>query len=135
MKTTKRERIQRFYNNAARLGLLPGEADSLRRIEMTLHRWAEWECGMEGGHIERDEMTGKPWMVRQGVRDSIRWQIADREAGALRRLARIMASHPELLAYHQTDPRGCALYLLRVEDVKPGENVSAVYSRGWAVTE
>lgn len=39
--------------------------------------------------------------------------VADREAGALRRLANIMRAHPSLWFYHQGDPRGCALYVGR----------------------
>lgn len=141
MKTTKRERIQRFYRNAESLGLSTDEADSLRRIEMTLHRWAELECGTDAGHIERDEMTGKPIFVSARARyvdpkdPRGRWFIPDRESGALRRLARILDRHPELIAYHQGDPRGCALYVLRKSDVAEGVALDSVYTRGWAVTE
>ena len=78
--------------------------------------------------------TNKPYLVTHPhTGKSHRRAVADREAGALRRLAKLMAGHPEWLAYHQGDPRGCALYLVRREDVKPGELLDAVYSRGFAV--
>jgi hypothetical protein len=60
-------------------------------------------------------------------------RIADREAGAKRRLARILKNYPHLSAYIQTDPRGCALYILRPGDVPTGADVSSCYSRGVAV--
>jgi len=135
---SKRQAIARFYQNASNLGLSMDEADALRRIEMTLHRWAEMECGTDAGHIERDEKTGKPRFFNARSRyatanDPRAWRsIPDREKGALARLARILARHPRLVAYHQGDPRGCALYVLRKADVD-GVDINAHYSKGWAV--
>lgn len=103
-------------------GLNPSfdDANTLRRAQLTLHRWGELECGVGNDWaswtIERDEVTGIPfrctypnngWPMR-------RTRIADKEAGALRRVAEVckrLGAH----FYHQTDPRGCALYV----DVKP----------------
>jgi hypothetical protein len=39
--------------------------------------------------------------------------MRETKAHALKRLNNIMAAHPEWLAYHQGDPRGCALYIIR----------------------
>ncbi len=97
------------------------EANTLRRAEKTLQRWAELECGNSNSYgswgIERDDNgDGPPFMVHHhyahGVgKDSVtRTRIADREAGALRRVAAICKGHG-LHYYHQTDPRGCALYV------------------------
>lgn len=93
------------------------DARTLRRAEMTLHRWAELECGTSFGHIERLEQldgTTRPvfipdWRGRGpgGISPHV---IPDREAGALRRVAGICKSMG-LHYYHQTDPRGCALYV------------------------
>ena len=137
--STKKQSIARFYATAANLGLSMDEADTLRRIEMTLHRWAELECGTDAGHVERDEKTGKPVFVNARARyvdphdPRARHSIPDREAGALRRLGKLMAAHPELVSYHQGDPRGCALYILRKSDIPAGARLDAIYSRGWAV--
>jgi len=137
--SAKNQSIARFYATAAALGLSMDEADALRRIEMTLQRWAELECGTGAGHIERDEKTGKPVFVNARARyvdphdPRARRSVPDREAGALRRLAKLMAAHPELVAYHQGDPRGCALYILRKSDIPAGAQLDAIYSRGWAV--
>ena len=43
-----------------RLGISRNDAETLRRISMTLHHWHEMECGTDNGCIERDETTNKP---------------------------------------------------------------------------
>lgn len=121
-----------------RAGISYDDAEALRRISMTLHRWHELECG--GGNdyaswgIERDYDTGIPYMAHYPHNgDSHRCRIADREGGALRRLGVIMEKYPELHAYVQGDPRGAALYILRPGDVPEGGKVEAYYNRGIAV--
>lgn len=138
MKETKEIKIARLFNNLAALGFNCNESYQLRRIEMTLQRWAENECGNSNDYcsrsIERDETTGKPFMVyhpHSGGK-ARRAAIPDREKGALARLAKIMANHPALWFYHQSDPRGCALYVGKLDDVK-GQCVGQVYNRGLAV--
>ena len=108
------------------------DAQTLRRAAMTLHRWAEGECGDSYGNlIERDEVTGKPfltsdWGTRWGVVGRrVRRPIADREAGALRRVAEVCDKHG-LYYRHQQDPRGCALFV----DSEPIPNND--YTRGVA---
>ena len=96
------------------------QVNTLRRAELTLQRWAELECGDGNDYgswaIERDEETEKPYMVRHHYRhgngkDTVsRTRIPDREAGALKRVAAICKANG-LHFYHQTDPRGCALYV------------------------
>lgn len=118
------------------LGIRRDDAESLRRISMTLHRWHELECGTDGGCIERDEPApvypeGKPYWLNSMT--GRRYPVADRERGARRRLFIVMTRYPTLLAYVQTDPRGASLYILRATDVPAGENVDAYYSRGVAV--
>lgn len=121
-----------------RAGISPDDALALRRISMTLHRWHELECGDSNEYcsfgIERDEDTGRPYMVvcpNSGA--TRRHAIADRERGALKRLAAIMARYPSLRSYVQGDPRGAALYILRPGDVPEGADVDSYYSRGLAV--
>ena len=150
--STQRARFE-LFTRLQSLGFTYDEAASLRRIEMTLRRWAEAECN---GDIQRDEATGKP--VRRfrthpdicysndrayaGIAEEHLWPIADREAGALKRLAAIVAACnarlPEsrhdsrVIPYHQTDPRGCALYLIRQADLAH-HKIDEVYNRGLAV--
>jgi hypothetical protein len=142
-KDNKFTRTARFFARLADLGLSYSEADTLRLAEKTLHRWAELECGDGNEHaswsIERDETTGKPYLVTHPHNGaSRRHRIADREAGALRRIAAVLADHGTLWSYHQTDPRGCALYVGRVADlIEHGTgrqmDIVSCYNRGIAV--
>ena len=117
----------------AALGFSKPEAESLRRVSMTLHRWHVMECGTSTGVIERDENTGAPYWYN--AKDRYRYRVADRETGALKRLAKIMAAHPALQSYVQCDPRGAALYIHRAGDVPEGKNADAYYSRGVVVCQ
>ena len=146
----RRARLDSYLLN---LGFTDSEVASLRRINSTLQRWHELECGTESGVIERDDATGKPYWVSYtrrylGANDArMRSPIADREAGALRRLARIIkdcnvrrfyalpngGSIGMLTTYIQTDPRGAALYILRPGDIPEGVDVQSCYTRGVCV--
>lgn len=65
---------------------------------------------------------------------SYRRPIADRERGALRRLAAIMAPRKRrFVAYHQGDPRGCALYIVPRKEIPAGTSLESVYNRGLAI--
>lgn len=148
MRYTKAMKTADFFNRMAALGFSYDEANKLRLIEKTLQRWAELECGDSNNYaswaIERDEGTEKPFMIRHvygqagrngmiGTKDrTIKTPVADREKGALKRLSNIMESHPGLVSYHQTDPRGCALYVLRKSDLN-GDSIDSVYTRGFGV--
>lgn len=138
--STQKRKFELFTRLHA-LGFTYEEAQALRRIEMTLRRWAERECG-DGSNwaIERDETTGRPFNVYHGEGPRRRYPIADRETGALRRCAAIIAARNTrnsdagpLSFYHQDDPRGCALYILRPGGVPAGEDAGCYYARGVAV--
>ena len=114
------------------------DALRLRRLAMTLHRWHELECGDGNDYaswaIEREEQTGKPYMVTHPhTGKSRRSPIPDRETGALKRLKTIMDRYPGKSAYVQGDPRGASLYILNPGDVPEGQDVDSYYSRGIAV--
>lgn len=147
MNRTQKERFA-LLNRLCGLGFTFEEAQALRRISMTLHRWHELECGTGEGQtswsIEREngDGTGKPYMrVQYPTRDGYvdrKWRIADRESGALRRLARIVAARnareaSPVTPYVQGDCRGAALYVLREQDMLPGHSLDCIYSRGLAV--
>lgn len=110
-------------------GTFRTDAEALRRISMTLHRWHEAECN---GVVEVDENSGQAF-GRSELGRHHRWPIPNREAGARKRLAAILKRYSSLTAYVQTDPRGCALYILKHGDVPEGEDVSSCYSNGLAV--
>lgn len=128
----------------AKAGIAWADAVALRRISMTLHGWHELECGNGNDHgswaIERDDNgDGPPFMVHhhylhgRGKDYTTRTRVADREKGAQRRLGKLLARYPGWQGYIQSDPRGCALYMLPPGSVKDGEDVSSVYNRGIAV--
>jgi hypothetical protein len=137
MRTSAKQRAE-VVGCLCALGFTVYEAEQLRRIAMTLHRWAELECGTDDGHIERDETTGKPRFHSARCRyvhphdPRATWTIPDREAGALKRLGALMAQHPWLAPYHQGDPRGASLYIVRKADIGDAD-IASVYNRGVAV--
>ncbi len=114
-----------------RAGIAYADAVKLRSISLTLRRWHALECGTGDGQITRsierdgDEPDSKPYLrtqypMRNGGYHDSRYPIADKETGARKRLAAIMARYPALSYYVQGDPRGAALYILRPGDVPEG---------------
>ena len=154
---TKNEAARQTHQQNAlmSLGFTQEESDKLRRISMMLRRWHEKECGVTGGCIERDEVTGRAmWRTDTGRL----FPAYDMETGALKRLAAIIdlrnaridnprsknaeqyihATCRAMLAgkvgsYIQTDPRGAALYIIRPDDIPEGQSVDSCYSRGICV--
>lgn len=107
------------------------QAETLRRAELTLQRWSEQECG-DGNDfcswaIERHEITGEPYRCTYYHDGKTRKErIPDRERGALERVRKVCRDLG-LVFYHQTDPRGCALYVATPEMVGDGK-LDCVYS-------
>jgi hypothetical protein len=137
---TKADRIARFYRVFSDLGFSFEETETLRRAEMTLHRWHELECGDCNDYgtsfcLNRDEETEKPFMEYHRRDGSASHRpYPDKEKGALRRIAETIMGKAGIAGfYQQGDPRGCALYILRDGDIPEGESACAYYSRGIAV--
>lgn len=128
MNKKEAERIdEQEYRLVEEYGLTHEEAESLRLISKTLHSWGERECN---GDVERDEATG---LCYAGRYDSMGnqckgYRVPDRETGALKRAQAIMEKHEGLAFYHQTDPRGAALYIYRLGDLRPGQEIDCCYS-------
>ena len=108
-------------------GVSYDDAKALRRISMTLRRWYELECN---GEIQRGEFPDDEPYWFSPITCKKLGRAPDRERGAEKRLAKIMRRYPALRPYLQTDPRGCALYLLRPGDVPEGRDPDSCYSRG-----
>ena len=151
---TKSEALRYTHqeNSLLSLGFTRDEAEALRRISMTLHRWFEHECN---GAIQRDGDNGDglPFWYNTHTGRKV-GRVPDREAGAMKRLTAIVAARNvraaepadgsddcflqrqakrAVTAYIQGDPRGCALYILRPGDVPDGERADCYYSRGISV--
>ena len=111
------------------LGITPTEAERLRKISLTLSNWGEHLCN----DTEEDD-EGKAYRIYNidGPGPVKRYSVPNLGAGAIRRLAAIMANYPHLWAYHQLDPRGAALYVGLVSRLD-GANIESVYTRGVCV--
>lgn len=149
MTTTTKERAE-VLDRIMRQGVTYPDANSLRRIALTLRRWFTLECGdsnnaaswaivrgrKEGGAFIHDD-DGKPFIERHYYHENKpRYSlIPDRETGARKRLAALLAKYPGLHAYIQTDPRGASLYLLTAEQVAHYDNkpLEQIYNNGIAV--
>jgi hypothetical protein len=122
--------VQWLNNRGINIGF--DDANTLRRAEKTLHRWAELECGDGNNYaswsIERDEETDIPYLMtyRHDQPKPSRRRIADKEKGALKRIDAICKFYG-IHYYHQTDPRGCALYI-SAEPIKDND-----YTRGTSI--
>lgn len=136
---TKREQEHRhwLYNALQKEGLTFEQCESLRRIGLTLRRWYELECGTENdfgtsfaierGQKENGEFIadpdGKPYL-RSSYWSGGQYQVShylfpDREKGAIKLLAAIMQPFKRKLAYYlQTDPRGAALYIIPLRNLR-----------------
>lgn len=139
MNRKEADRLNHQEHTMRALGFTTEEARALRRISNTLRRWYELECGTNEGCIERDDTTGKPFIVKEHANDRRRFPIADRETGAVKRLRAIIharnirqprAEDPLMSYYLQTDPRGAALYILRPQDVPEGCRAESCYTNG-----
>jgi hypothetical protein len=120
------------YSNITRAleghGFTRDEVDALLRAGKVLQTWAEHECN---GEIQRDELNGHCYWYNANGDNCGR--TADREAGALKRCEAIAKAHG-LTFYHQSDPRGAQVYMVRPGDVPKGADVGAYYSRGICVS-
>jgi hypothetical protein len=140
MRYTK-EQMRRYVRLCDRLAehhLTSDDVDDLLRCERALRRWSEQECGDSNDYcswvIEWDEDTNTPYRCTypHGSNKVHRVRIPDREKGALKRAAKIAAkANPPLRVYHQSDPRGCQLYLL--PDSISDEAASSTYTNGIGV--
>jgi hypothetical protein len=141
---TRREAMRQsmMFDRLRSLGFTQDEAEQLRRISLTLSHWAERECNedirrgfLRDGKVvdcsneqecREQGKTRRTWLVWTKHDGSEgHYTIPDRESGALRRLRAIMANHPNLTYYHQTDPRGAALYIVvrkRLQEYNRGKD-------------
>lgn len=111
--------------NAAMLGaagLRPDEVLSLQSISRKLHAADERQCnGYADSRGNWDEGSGK--------RDEARVERLERDAKEI-------AEAHGWAAYHQSDPRGWSLYMVRPQDLTidgVSYKIDSVYSRGIAV--
>ena len=98
------------------LGIKHWRWSALRRIERQLQLWGEDECN---GLIQWDDETESYWRYSvNGFGEPAKRfkRLPDRPAIWLTEADRL-ASAVGLKVYHQSDPRGCQLWLYREEDL------------------
>ena len=86
-------------------------------IQKRLHQWAEAECNGEIQWDDHDCTIPRRYYSDRGcftVKGPI---IPNQEAKLLKEAAKLAAQCGGLI-YHQGDPRGCALYFYRLEDLR-----------------
>jgi len=138
MSKSEKTRINLLIDKLINEGFTRDDAKALRRISMTLRSWYTAECGTSNDYaswsIERIGDNQRPYRVtRYRKGECTTTPISDRENGAIKRLNAIMQSVPTLSYFLQTDPRGCALYILRPCDIPEGKKAESYYSNGIAV--
>lgn len=116
--TMTKTQITKLAHIQRQLNLDVHTAYELALVERKLQRWAERECGDSNNynsfHVEVDD-DGKAWSVitphTTGAKTR-RYRIPNQEAVALRKLNAI-CERESLNFYHQSDPRGCMVYVSR----------------------
>lgn len=99
-----------LYEMLASAGIERDDAFALRRIAMTLRRWRKLTRSGNGDGIERDKETGIVMWYDSKLGE--RRPYPDRETGALKRLAAIMARYPTLKYYLQDNEPEAGLHIL-----------------------
>ena len=98
----------------------------LRRASLTLQRWGEDLCN---GKIKEEE----PETFRLYRLDPYGYftipgpTTKDGTVAPLKRALEIASKYGAYI-YHQEDPRGCALYIYRPEDLREGQRIDSCYS-------
>lgn len=99
---------------------------TLKQCQRTLRKWSEDECN---GIIQYDDdgVTPRRYCNDRCGSPTVPGSIViDRSESAMERARKIAAKHG-LSVYHQSDPRGCALYVYNVHDLK-GRKIDECYS-------
>lgn len=133
------KRMADIIARLTRLGITPEDSWSLRRAAMTLTNWHIGQCGNSSAHsswaIVRDDETEKTYMeIIPHNGNRYRVAIPDREAGARKRVEKILSKYPGLHYYVQTDPRGASLYVVEQKTLDLYQRpIDEIYNQGVAV--
>ena len=128
MNTQEMLNFARICLRLSRHGMFPEDVFKLIQCSRQMNRWGTAHCN---GDVQTDEDTGKIYRY-WGVGDKPPQlvSIPDRGKAILARASKIARAH-HLYVYHQSDPRGCSLYLLRRKDMKNKDNIQ--YTNGVAL--
>lgn len=106
------------YGELIQAGLTPDDADAIQRISRSLHTLDERQCnGFSNWRGDWDEEAEKKAEKREARLEAKGQEIAKRYGR---------------LFYHQGDPRGWSVYLVKPEELR-GYDIDAAYNHGLAV--
>jgi hypothetical protein len=89
---------------------------SLKRLAKIIHKWNEDECnGAIQWEGDNEEIPRRYYLDRYGTYTIPGPIIVDKEKPSLESARKIASKHG-LSIYHQTDPRGAALYVYNAAD-------------------
>jgi hypothetical protein len=90
----------------------------LKRLEKIIHKWNEDECnGAIQWHGDNEETPKRYFQDRHGCFTIPGPTIQNKERQSIESARKIASKHG-LSIYHQTDPRGIALYVYNAADSK-----------------
>jgi len=122
MENERREEMNHRQQNFAELiqaGISASDADAFQRISRSLHKLDESLCN---GFVD--------W---RGNWDEAAEMRAEKRSNRLEGKATELAQKYGFIAYHQSDPRGWSLYLVKPDQL--GQySIDAIYNRGIGVT-
>lgn len=100
---------------------------SLKRLARIIHKWNEDECnGAIQWHGDNEETPKRYFQDHHGSFTITGPTIQDKKKQSLESARKIAAKHG-LSVFHQSDPRGCALYVYSAADLK-GRKIDECYS-------
>ena len=112
---------------ATRYPFTTAEWASLKRLAKIIHKWNEDECnGAIKWHGDNEETPKRHFQDRYGSFTITGPTIQDKEKQSLESARKIAAKHG-LSVFHQSDPRGCALYVYSAADLD-GRKIDECYS-------
>lgn len=113
---------------ATRHPFTAAEWASLKRLAKIIHQWNEDECnGAIQWHGDNEETPKRHFQDRYGCFTVVGPTIQDKERQSLESAWKIAESHGYSV-YHQSDPRGCSLYLYHACDIPKGRKIEECYS-------
>lgn len=138
---TKREWEQRQHQERAlaTLGITPEDAARLRRISSSLRNSFEFSCCYDESQAAQEKRSRREENLEAKARQIVAeaWAEANPQPECrqteILRAASMLPKAPAV--YVQTDPRGCALYVVPAETIArfPGQPLDSIYSQGIAV--
>lgn len=101
---------------------------SLKRLAKVIHKWNEDECnGAIRWEGDNEEIPRRYYLDNYGTYTKAGPIMRNKEQQSLESAWKIAESHGYSV-YHQTDPRGCSLYLYHACDIPKGGKIDELYS-------